>query len=141
MNGIILIISFAFIFIPTLYPPIHKILRIQKTFKSILYFTILLPIISILFVLAGFTDFENSFFISFSPLFFLIFYKYYDGIILRKYGRHIYFFVRFNHSIYSDDESDETTSLEVWLGITLTIFPLLMSFMMKYLIIDLICKC
>lgn len=143
MNGIIFSISFAFILIPTvLYPPLHKILRDQKTYKSIFYFTIFLPIISILLLLFDSADIENhNSFISFSPLFFLLLYKYYDRIILSKYGRHIYFFVRFNHSLYSDDESDKTTSLELWLGISLTIFPFLMSAGINYLILDLICKC
>ena len=143
MNGIIFSISFAFILIPTvLYPPLHKILRIQNTYKSILYFTILLPIISILLLFFDSSDIQNhNTFFSLSPLFFLLLYKYYDRLILRKYERHIYFFVQFNHSIYSDDESDDSTSLELWLKLSLTIFPFLMSAGINYLILDLICKC
>ena len=142
MNGIIYSICCAFIFIPTiLYPPIHKILRNQKTYKSILYFAIMLPIISILLLIFDITDIENhNPFISLTTLFFLLLYKYYDRIILHKHKRHIYFFVSFNHSLYSDDESDESTSLELWLKLSLMIFPFLISAGINFLILDLIYK-
>ena len=142
MNAFLFSISFAFICIPTmLYPPVHKVLRNPKIYKSILYFTILLPILSILLLLLDSSDIENhNSFISLSPLFFLLLYKYYDKIILNKYERNLYFFVQFNHSIYSDDESDDSTSLELWFKLSLLIIPFLLSSAINYLILDLIFK-
>jgi hypothetical protein len=142
MNGIIFALSFAFVVIPTiLFPSTHKVLRKQKEFKYILFFTISLPIFSILLLIFDPDEIENhNSFMSLSPLFFVLLYKYYDNIILRKYGRHIYFFVRNNHVLYSDDESDESTSLELWLKLSLSIFPFLLSALINFIILDLIYK-
>lgn len=140
MNGIIFALSFAFIFIPTiLFPSTHKVLRKQKEFKYILLFTIFLPMLSILLLIFDPDEIENhNSFVSLSPLFFVLLYKYYDNIILHKYGRHIYFYVSYNHALYSDDESDESTSLELWLQLSLILFPFLLSAFINFIILDLI---
>jgi hypothetical protein len=141
MNGIIFALSCAFIFIPTIFPSTHKVLRKQKEFKYILFFAISLPVFSISLLIFDPDEIENhNSFMSLSPLFFILLYKYYDNIILRKYGRHIYFFIRYNHALYSDDESDESTSLKLWLQLSLTIFPFLLSAFINFIILDLIYK-
>ncbi len=141
MNGIIYALSYAFIFITTIFPSTHKVLWKQKEFKYILFFAISLPVFSILLLIFDPDEIENhNSFMSLSPLFFILLYKYYDNIIWRKYGRHIYFFVRNNHDLYSDDESDESTSLELWLQLSLTIFPFLLSAFINFIILDLLYK-
>ena len=128
----ITIISLMWLFIPVfVYPPIHKIWRKKRSYNLSLIIALVLPILTILTFQNSFTTIEKqSLFFSICPILFLLFYKYYDRIILKKYNRHIYFYVSWNLNYFIDDEeSGESTSLEFWLKLSLFIFPLGICFL------------
>lgn len=131
-------LGFGFIwFITLIYPPAHKILREKKTYNLFLYFSILSPIFSI-------TAYSNemlqnrkeTLFISLYLLFFLLMYKYCDNYILKKHQRNLYFKKKYN-SVWHDQESDEVESIDEWFQFGLIIIPLILCYILKYLILDL----
>ncbi|WP_428231463.1 hypothetical protein [Flavobacterium sp.] len=132
---------FAFIWYITLvYPPAHRILRNKKTYNLFLYFSILSPILSIIAYNNGMLqNRKETSFLSLYFLIFLIMYKYFDNYILKKNGRNLYFKIKYN-TVWNDEESDKTTSIEEWFQISLTILPLLLCYFLKYIILDIIIK-
>lgn len=133
----ITIISLMWLFIPVfVYPPIHKIWRKKRSYNLSLIIALVLPILSILTFQNSFTTIEEqNLFFSICPILFLLFYKYYDRIILKKYNRHIYFYVDWSLNYFIDDEeSEESTSLEFWLKLSLFIFPLGICFLISEII-------
>jgi len=132
MTTILLILSMFFIFIPTMiYPLSHKILQNKISYQVALIFAIVLPLMSLYIFNSSLdvTEKINSL-ISLSPITFLIFYKQFDQIILKRYNRHIYFSMKYSIS----KESKEATWLEwffqmlllfipfLWIGIGILIF-------------------
>jgi hypothetical protein len=125
------------LFIPVfVYPPIHKIWREKRSYNLSLIIALILPIISILTFQNGSNTIEKQN-LSFSicPIIFLLFYKYYDRLIFKKYNRHIYFYVVwYLNDFIDDEESEESTSLEFWLKLSLFIFPLSICFLISQII-------
>jgi hypothetical protein len=100
VNAILYLISALFFFMMGMFPPAHKILRNPQTYKRFLIFSLVLPVLSLLFFSGLKDDDKQLSFFSLSPLFFLLLFKSFDNIIARKYNRHLYFY--FNHNVFRD---------------------------------------
>ena len=125
MLFILLFLSIFFVFIPTIiYPPVHKMLRDNVAYISLIIFAIILAIISGLLFNSSLTETEkiNSL-ISLSPITFLILYRQFDKISIEKHNRHIYFTMRYGN-YWSDQESAEATWSEWYLQMSLFFIPL-----------------
>ncbi|RKR10738.1 hypothetical protein C8C83_2417 [Flavobacterium sp. 90] len=133
--------GFAFIWYITLvYPPTHRILRNKKTYTLFLSFSILTPILAIIaYNDSMLQNRKETSFLSVYLLIFLIMYKYFDNYILKQNNRNLYFKKQYN-SVWVDEESDEVTSIEEWIQFALTILPLLLCYILKYIILDVIIK-
>lgn len=134
-------IGFGFIwFVIFVHPPAHRILREKKTYNLFLYFSILSPIFSIIaYNSEMLQNRKETLFISLYLLFFLLMYKCCDNYILKKYRHNIYFKRKYN-TVWNDPESDEAQSLEEWFQFGLVIIPLILCYILKYLILDIIFK-
>jgi hypothetical protein len=130
-------IGFGFVWFVTLvHPPTHRILREKKTYNMLFYFSILSPLFSIIaYNIEMSLKRKEVLFMSLYLLFFLLMYKYFDNYILKKYQRNLYFKKKYN-SVWHDQESDEVESIEEWFQFGLTILPLILCYILKYLIID-----
>ncbi len=125
-------------FVTFVHPPAHRILREKKTYNLFLCFSVLSPIISITaYNPQMLQNRKETLFISLYLLFFLLIYKYCDTYILRKYGRNLYFKKKYN-TVWNDQESDEAQSLDEWFQYCLAIIPLILCYILKYLILDII---
>jgi len=133
------LMGFAFIWYVTLiYPPAHRILRDIKTYRILFFFSMLLPILAIIaFNNQMLHNRKETSFLSLYLLIFLLIYKHLDNYILKRNGRNLYFTIKYN-SVWNDEESDEATSIEGWFQFILTIFPLLLCYFLKYIVLDVI---
>ena len=107
-----------------MFPPTHKILRNKSTYIVILFMWFVILIISIKTLTHNSTESEKQFALSpICPLLFLMLYKVFDKVCLKRYGRNIYFQLEYNR-FWEDDEADEATFLELLLQYSLLIIPL-----------------
>jgi hypothetical protein len=127
-------------FVTFIYPPAHKILRDKKNYSRLFYFSIL----SIMFSIIVYNNEmaqnrKETSFLAMYLFFFLLIYRYFDNYIIKRNGRNLYFKIKYN-SVWDNEESYETTSLEEWFQFTLAILPLLLCYILKFIILDLIIK-
>ncbi|MEK8181246.1 hypothetical protein WMW71_12915 [Flavobacterium buctense] len=117
-------ISFFAIFVPTLiFPQSHKILRNKSNYIAILVMCIVLLILSINALTITSTELEKQNALSpICPIVFLLLYKVFDKVCLKKYGRNMYFHIKHNY-FWEDGESEEATWLEFLLQFSLLIIP------------------
>jgi hypothetical protein len=122
-ENLILFIIFFFVWIPTfIYPRSHKILRSAKFYNYSSVVAILILILSMMKYEMLLSQNEKiQILISLSPILFLILYKQFDKIILRKLNRNIYFSTKY----LNDKESLGQTSLESLFQFTLVFIPLI----------------
>jgi hypothetical protein len=135
IHKIILALSIIFMWAPMLRPPVHKILRNRKTYAGFMYFSILLPIIS--FATWNIDLSENdksSTFMAFYPIIYLVIYKNFDNIILKKYNRHLIYTVKYN-VVWVDDESENAKSLDNLFEFLLIMVPILIPWGLSFLIL------
>ncbi|WP_316832861.1 hypothetical protein [Pedobacter aquatilis] len=130
-------LGFAFIWAITIvHPPWHKILRRKQIFKTLFLASIISSGLCIVLYKGDLEKSEKTLvFGSFYLLIFLIFYKLVDNYILKKFNRHLYFSVKYN-SVWNDEESDISTSLESLFQFFLVIIPLLFCWFLSWLILD-----
>lgn len=122
-ENLILFIIFFFVWIPTfIYPRSHKILRSAKFYNYSSVVAILILILSMMKYEMLLSQNEKiQILISLSPILFLILYKQFDKIILRKLNRNIYFSTKY----LNDKESLDQTPLESLFQVTLVFIPLI----------------
>lgn len=122
---IVIFISFFFVFIPTMIFPItHKVLRNKKVYFLILISTILFAFFS-LFVLEDnpYNKFEKgNKLVALSPLTFVILYRFGNSISQYLYKRPIYFSSG-TYNIFHDNESNQSTWLELLIQMILFFIP------------------
>ncbi len=139
-NKIVVAISILFIWLPLGFPSVHKILRNKKIYNSFLFLSILLPIISFATWYNGINNNQkSSSFMTFCPILFLILYKFFDNIILKKYNRHIYFYRRYN-IICKDVESDYAKSIDRWFQFLVIIIPMISCGVASWIILKILPK-
>jgi hypothetical protein len=121
------LISIFFVMLPTIIVPItHKVLRNKKVFYSLVVFSLgLIVAVSSEYNIRLDQGDKINFLISFSPLTFLILYKSFDNIILKKLNRHIHFYAGLILSTYWDEESKDVTDLEMFLQSVFLFIPFL----------------
>lgn len=124
---------FAFI----INPPWHKIFRNKKTYNCILYISILLPIVSFLTLFGEVENQRISVFVTLYPFIFLILYRHFDNLILKKYNRHLIFSREYN-VIWKDDESDYATSTDNLYHFLISFIPIILSYGTGWIIFEII---
>lgn len=124
MLYLLLFISLFFTFIPTvIYPPSHKILRDKAIFMFMVIVAILIAITTGFLFNSTLTETQKiNCLVSLSPITFLILYKEFDNISLSKYGRNIYFTMKYG-SYISDRETSIATCFEYFLQMILCSIP------------------
>jgi hypothetical protein len=106
------------------YPPLHKILRKQKTYYVFLIIAIALPIVTFFSLSKNYDNNSQKIFPTFFFLIFMLLYKYFDNYILKKYRRNLILSIKFNHFFWEDNESDKQTSTELLFQLLLLGVPL-----------------
>ena len=137
LNKFCLIITIIFVFAFIINPPWHKIFRNEKIYRNVLYISIFLPIVSFLTLLGEIENPKISVFVTFCPLLFLVLYKRFDNLILKKYNRHIIFQRKYN-VIWKDDESDYATSLDNWYHFLISFIPPILSYGVGWITFEII---
>ena len=104
-----------------------------------MYFSILLPIISFATWNIDLPENEkSSAFMAFYPIIYLVMYKIFDNIILKKYNRHLIYTVKYN-VLWVDDESDNAKSLDNLFEFLLIMVPILIPWGLSFLILKYCC--
>ena len=140
LNKLWLALSIIFVFAFIINPPLHKIFRNKKTYNYFLFFSIILPLISFLTLFGEIEKQKLSFFITLSPLIFLLLYKYFDNRILKKFNRNIYFYNKYN-VLWKDEESDYTTSTDNWFQFVISLAPLFLLYGIGWITLEIIRYC
>jgi len=137
LTTIIFCLCFGFLWVIfAIYPPLHKILRKQKTYLTFWILSIVFPIISFLSYDENKRRNEKDIiFCSLILLIFMILYRYFNMYILKKYGRNLYLSINYN-SVWRDDESDDQTTLELLFQVLLLVVPLSFSYFLSYIFIE-----
>ena len=118
------LISIFFSIIPTvLYVKSHRLLRNNLTYIIIMLLAILLAF------LGSFLNENHYRLITLNPILFLVLYKIFDSVIVRKLKRHIYFGSRFE----SDFEVKNATIIDLTLQFILISLPFLLLAIAKYI--------
>ena len=125
LNKFCLIVTIIFVFAFIINPPWHKIFRNRKTYNYILYISIFLPIVSFLTLFGEVENPKISVFVTFYPLIFIVLYRHFDNIILKKYNRNLIFKRKYN-VIWKDDESDYATSTDNWYQFFISFCPIIL---------------
>ena len=123
-----------------IYPPWHKVLRRELVYKTFL-------IISIIFSIISFCSYHSEMarnekdmvFGASSLLLFLVFYKWCENYILKKYDRHLYFYVKYN-TVWKDEESDHSTGIEFIMQFSLLLIPFIICWSLSYLFFEFLPK-
>ena len=116
-----------------LFPSLHRILRNIKVYVMFLVFSIALPIASINYYGKEIIDTKKEGdLMSFYLLLYLIMYKYFDNIILKKHNRHLYFHIR-NDDFWGETESMESKGIEHFYQFVLILFPAILMYGIEYL--------
>jgi len=137
----IVLLSIFPIFLWTfIHPQGHKLLRNPANYIAILVLTLALLIASATSFECNLKAFEKRNILApISLLAFLFLYKLCDKLCIKKYGRHMFFSVRYN-SVWQDGESDESTFFESILQMLLIFAPLLVWQGLSWLILQCIDK-
>lgn len=121
---IIAICVFLIMCTTMIFPSWHRILRNKTTYNILLF-------LSFIFILATVYNFNNYakedrafLFGALCPTTFLLFYKMFDRIIQNKLKRHLYFGTK-NTILFVDEETKESTWIEMVIQIFLFIVPLI----------------
>lgn len=107
-----------------IYPPSHKLLRDKAIFMFMVILAMLIAITTGFLFDSTLTETQKiNCLVSLSPITFLILYKELDNISLSKYGRNIYFTMKFGNYI-SDEETAVATWFEYFLQMVLLLLPM-----------------
>ncbi len=137
LNKLCLIITIIFVFAFIINPPWHKVFRNKKKYNIILGISIFLPIISFLTLFGEVENPRISMFVTFYPFIFLLLYRHYDDLILKKYNRHLIFRREYN-VIWKDDESDYATSLDDRYHFLISFIPIILPSIIGWIIFEII---
>lgn len=137
LNKFSLIITIIFVFAFIINSPWHKIFRNKKTYNYILYISIFLPIVSFLTLFGEVENPRISAFVTLYPFIFLILYRHFDNLILKKYNRHLIFRRKYN-VIWKDNESDYATSTDNLYQFLISFIPIILPYGIGWIIFEII---
>jgi len=107
-----------------LYSPIHKYLRDNRVYFSLIILAVLMLIVSICQVEDSWEDYQKTkSLVPSQVIIYLILYKFADLIALRKYNRHMYFSCRISNYL-EDEEAKESTWLEFFMQFSLLLISM-----------------
>ena len=130
-------ITIIFVFAFIINPPGHKMFRNKRTYKIILIISTFLPIVALLTLFREVKNPKISSFITFYPFIFLILYRHFENLILKKHQRHL-IFKRKYHVLWRDDESDFATSSDNWFQFLISFIPIILPFGISWIIFEII---